>query len=109
MRTTKPFADAPVVTLMRARLDEMAAYKSRAEIAAEIGYSHNMLSNLVIGSNAIPIHKCGTIARVLGLDPGMFFRLALESYQSVPSWGSYRAALIEHGLIANEIGRYTRT
>lgn len=67
---------------------------SRKEIAEAVGFKNpNMITMIKQGDAKLPIDKAPAMARVLGLDPWMFFEMALEQYYSPAAMKEIMAVL----------------
>jgi hypothetical protein len=77
----RPFFNDKVTILIRERLAVLTAIKPERVIAAEAGFkSTNMLSMIKGGRCKVPLERVTGIAHVIGCDPMLLLRLALEQH-----------------------------
>jgi hypothetical protein len=80
-RTLRRHYNDKATVLIRERLAVLTADKPERTIAAEAGFkSTNMLSMIKGGRSKVPLERVDGIARALGVDPMLLFRLALEQH-----------------------------
>ncbi len=71
--------------LIRERLDDLSERKSSLEIARELGWKSDRAIHLyAAGEIFVPLDHAIPLARALELDPGPFFRAALECFMQLP-------------------------
>ncbi len=71
--------------LIRARLDALNGRKSPADIARELGFtSDRAICLYAAGETFVPLDRAIPLAQALELDPGAFFRAALECFMQLP-------------------------
>ena len=79
--TENPFADSRLARYLTLRLDQLAASKSRCEIAAEVGYDQpNIISMIERGDLKMPLDKVPAFANALQCDVGFLMQLAVEQH-----------------------------
>ena len=77
----KRFSNDKVTALIREKLAVLTQSKTERAIAAEAGFkSTNMLSMIKCGRAKVPLDRVPGIARAIGCDPMLLFRLALEQH-----------------------------
>lgn len=58
-----------------------ASGKTQREIARELGYENsNVITMFKQGQTKVPLAKAGSMAKALGVDPVLFFKLLLNEY-----------------------------
>ncbi len=71
--------------LIQERLDVLSERKSPSQIAKELGYKSDRAIHLyAAGETVVPLDHAIPLARALGLEPGAFFRAALECFMQLP-------------------------
>lgn len=81
-KPAKPFAGSKIAEYLDKQIAiAQSMGTTQREIAAAIGYDKpNMVSMFKRGEAKVPLDKIPSLARVLNVDPGFLFRLALEQY-----------------------------
>lgn len=79
----KPFAHTRLATYVAKQIDALKPFKSRAQIAQEVGYDRpNVVSMIKTGDLRMPLDKVPAFAKALGVDVALLMRLAIEQH-----WG----------------------
>lgn len=80
-----------VSTLISARIEKLAPYKTQRELAKTMGFSTpNMLSMIRTGRAKVPFAKIPIIADVLEIDPALLLRLHLRE-----QWPEFELVVFE--------------
>ncbi len=71
--------------LIQERLDAISQSKSLVQVARELGWKSDRAIHLyAAGETVVPLYHAIPLARALELDPGAFFRAALECFMELP-------------------------
>jgi transcriptional regulator with XRE-family HTH domain len=77
-----PYAEMPIAQYLNEQIEiQRQLGKSQREIAFEIGYDKpTMISMFMRGEAKVPLEKVPALARALGVEARILFRLALQQY-----------------------------